>query len=64
MLRYRIVSTSSWSDWERKILSEGLTAEDASVALEIYKDVNGESHLAIEEYNDAPHRLGRDPDFH
>ena len=54
MIYYRIVS--------KEILAEGLTEEDAFIALDMYKD-QGIQDVSIEKYDILP-RLGRDPDLH
>ena len=66
MIKYRIIS--------KKILSDGLSAEDATIALEMYKHINGEKDVDIEKYDDfepGQHRgiqkkvrYGRNPDLH
>jgi hypothetical protein len=54
MIYYRIIS--------KEILAEGLTEEDAFIALDIYKE-QGKQNISIEKYHIHP-RLGRDPDLH
>jgi|TARA_B100000959_G_C14758597_1_gene532295 hypothetical protein len=59
MIKYRIIS--------KKILSDGLSAEDATTALEMYKHINGEKDVDIEKYDDLTQkkvRYGRNPDLH
>jgi|TARA_B100002003_G_scaffold247330_1_gene278668 hypothetical protein len=59
MVKYRIVS--------KKVLSDGLNADEASVFLEMYKHINGEKDVDIEQYDDGIQkkvRLGRNPDLH
>ena len=59
MIKYRIIS--------KKILSDGLSAEDATIALEMYKHINGEKDVDIEKYDDLIQkkvRYGRNPDLH
>ena len=59
MIKYRIIS--------KKILSDGLSAEDATTALEMYKHINGEKDVDIEKYDDLSQKkviYGRNPDLH
>jgi len=56
MIMYRIINKEI-----KEILADGLSEEDAFIALDMYKE-QGKQNIEIEEYN-IP-RLGRNPDFH
>ena len=54
MIRYRIIS--------KQVLEEGLSYDDATVAMEIFKETG--QLVEMEKYTVQTKLMGRDPDLH